>query len=183
MTRAAHTIEQSLLALGRRVRRFVLFLGTLLVVASFGAFAQQPNGSAAPQRAFTTADVRLREAPSADARIIVILPKTTLVTVGDCDDSWCGVEFRGIEGFAARRYLAFSRPVGGDDTSATQQSAPQRTGRGYVNSRGEWVPSPTRTPDGKAPAGATAQCRDGTYSFSRSRSGTCSWHGGVAKWL
>lgn len=33
------------------------------------------------------------------------------------------------------------------------------------------------------PAGATAQCRDGSYSFSRSRSGTCSHHGGVAAWL
>jgi hypothetical protein len=34
-----------------------------------------------------------------------------------------------------------------------------------------------------APQGATVQCRDGTYSFSRSRRGTCSHHGGVAKWL
>ena len=30
------------------------------------------------------------------------------------------------------------------------------------------------------PAGASAQCRDGTYSFSQSRRGTCSHHGGVA---
>jgi hypothetical protein len=34
-----------------------------------------------------------------------------------------------------------------------------------------------------APAGATAQCRDGSYSYSQSHSGTCSHHGGVAKWL
>lgn len=33
------------------------------------------------------------------------------------------------------------------------------------------------------PAGASAICRDGTYSYSRSRSGTCSWHGGVRRWL
>lgn len=33
------------------------------------------------------------------------------------------------------------------------------------------------------PPGATAVCRDGTYSFSQSRSGTCSRHGGVARWL
>lgn len=33
------------------------------------------------------------------------------------------------------------------------------------------------------PTGATAQCRDGTYSYSQHRSGTCSHHGGVAKWL
>jgi Protein of unknown function (DUF3761) len=33
------------------------------------------------------------------------------------------------------------------------------------------------------PAGATARCRDGTYSFSQHHSGTCSHHGGVAAWL
>ena len=33
------------------------------------------------------------------------------------------------------------------------------------------------------PPGATARCRDGTYSFSQHRSGTCSYHGGVAAWL
>ena len=33
------------------------------------------------------------------------------------------------------------------------------------------------------PPGATAQCNDGTYSFSQHHSGTCSHHGGVAQWL
>lgn len=37
--------------------------------------------------------------------------------------------------------------------------------------------------DSAAPAGAAARCRDGTYSFSRHRSGTCLHHGGVATWL
>ena len=51
----------------------------------------------------------------------------------------------------------------------------------YVNSQGQKVKRPE--PCSGAPAGATAQCRDGTYSFSQSRRGTCSHHGGVAKWL
>jgi hypothetical protein len=51
----------------------------------------------------------------------------------------------------------------------------------YTNSAGERVQSPTYYP--KAPTGATAQCRDGTYSFSRNHRGTCSHHGGVNKWL
>jgi len=34
-----------------------------------------------------------------------------------------------------------------------------------------------------APAGATGQCRDGSYTKSKSHSGACSKHGGVAKWL
>lgn len=34
-----------------------------------------------------------------------------------------------------------------------------------------------------APANATALCKDGTYSTSQHRSGTCSRHGGVDRWL
>src|SRR2546421_4400019 len=34
-----------------------------------------------------------------------------------------------------------------------------------------------------APSGATARCRDNTYSFSAHRRGTCSHHGGVDAWL
>lgn len=52
------------------------------------------------------------------------------------------------------------------------------TGSGYTNSQGNYVPSP-----GSSPAGASAQCADGTYSYSQSRRGTCSHHGGVARWL
>jgi hypothetical protein len=34
-----------------------------------------------------------------------------------------------------------------------------------------------------APAGATARCRDGTWSKAPRRSGACVRHGGVARWL
>lgn len=33
-----------------------------------------------------------------------------------------------------------------------------------------------------AAVGPTARCRDGSYSYSRTHSGTCSHHGGVAQW-
>lgn len=32
------------------------------------------------------------------------------------------------------------------------------------------------------PSGATAQCADGSWSFSLHRNGKCSHHGGVADW-
>jgi endonuclease YncB( thermonuclease family) len=32
-------------------------------------------------------------------------------------------------------------------------------------------------------AGATARCLDGTYSFRKTRSGSCAYHGGDAEWL
>ena len=51
----------------------------------------------------------------------------------------------------------------------------------YENSAGNIVCKPHG--GATQPAGATARCEDGTYSFSESRSGTCSHHGGVAAWL
>ncbi len=55
------------------------------------------------------------------------------------------------------------------------------SGEGYVNSDGSHVHKP-KASDSK-PAEATAKCRDGTWSFSRHRRGTCSRHGGVARWV
>src|SRR5271170_1153311 len=51
----------------------------------------------------------------------------------------------------------------------------------YTNSDGNTVHSPAYS--NTVPAGATARCRDGTYSFSQHRQGTCSHHGGVERWL
>lgn len=51
----------------------------------------------------------------------------------------------------------------------------------YTNSAGNEVHSPAYSDS--VPSGATARCGDGTYSFSQSRRGTCSHHGGVAQWL
>lgn len=51
----------------------------------------------------------------------------------------------------------------------------------YTNSAGNEVHSPAYS--NSVPAGATAICGDGTYSFSQSRRGTCSHHGGVDMWL
>lgn len=51
----------------------------------------------------------------------------------------------------------------------------------YQNSAGNEVHSPAYS--NSVPAGASAICGDGTYSFSQSRRGTCSSHGGVSEWL
>jgi len=49
----------------------------------------------------------------------------------------------------------------------------------YKNSQGNTVCRPSANNAGRA----TAVCRDGTYSYSQNRRGTCSGHGGVARWL
>jgi hypothetical protein len=45
-----------------------------------------------------------------------------------------------------------------------------------------WPREPLQTPSPVAVAGPTAECVDGTYSYSQHRQGTCSHHGGVAIW-
>ena len=145
------------------------------VVASLAA----PHGLAAQQRdtvytrrAFTTASTQLRASPASDASEVAQIPEHALLRVGTCAKAWCQAALDDRVGYVTQTALTFTQSV---------DSTP--TGKGYRNSRGEWVPSPTKTPDNQPPSGATAQCRDGTYSFSRTRSGTCSHHGGVARWL
>jgi len=70
---------------------------------------------------------------------------------------------------------------------AQVQSSSQNTDSGlnndntYINSDGNTVHSPAYS--NSIPQGATAQCNDGTYSFSQHRQGTCSYHRGVAQWF
>lgn len=40
-----------------------------------------------------------------------------------------------------------------------------------------------KTKPRQVPTGVTAICRDGTYSYSQHRRGTCSHHKGVSQWL
>lgn len=51
----------------------------------------------------------------------------------------------------------------------------------YTNTRGHAVRGPMASQS--RPVGASARCRDGSWSFSESRRGTCSHHGGVGNWL
>jgi hypothetical protein len=83
-------------------------------------------------------------------------------------------------------FVQFAVPVVGDGPSAQPPlptpvaEAPLGSCGYYINSSGDRVPRPcgnwhTQPP----PQDATAECRDGTYSFSEHRNGTCSSHGGV----
>jgi len=58
-------------------------------------------------------------------------------------------------------------------------SADDQCGDGYEWSKtvGSCIPVPTNAPT--PPAGATYQCVDGTYSYSKTSQGACSRHGGI----
>jgi hypothetical protein len=82
--------------------------------------------------------------------------------------------------------ISQTQPSSQSSTAATGNAKPKPaancTNNGtYTNSKGQTVPRPENC--SAPPKGATAQCRDGSYSFSQNRRGTCSHHGGVAKWL
>jgi len=83
----------------------------------------------------------------------------------------------------------YSPPENSQRTSVAPPASQPRQSRSstlsndnyYTNSDGNSVHSPGHSDS--VPAGATAQCNDGTYSFSQHRQGTCSHHGGVEQWL
>ncbi len=156
------------------MRRHLLSLLTLASL-TWSLAAQSPS-STNDTIAYTTATIRMRDKPSPTARTVAILAEGTRVRLYHCSEGWCGVAVQRLAGYALEEFLTTRVPQ-------PVATAPTQQGRGYINVDGQWVPSPTRTADGQPPPGASAKCRDGTFSFSKHRQGTCSHHGGVAEWL
>jgi len=124
---------------------------------------------------YTTVDLNLRTAPNKSSHVIMVIPQGTPVTIDeDCDCKWIPIRFDGQIGYVSTKYLTKNKISYSGNTERAHI-------KHYTNLRGNRVQSPTRY--NSAPAGATALCRDGSYSFSQSRRGTCSHHGGVARWL
>jgi|GEM_PF-3201779 len=71
---------------------------------------------------------------------------------------------------------AYQRPGVGYTASSSERSSDY-----YVNVSGNLVHRPMFS--ATQPPGATAQCADGSWSFSQHRRGTCNYHGGVRHWL
>lgn len=123
---------------------------------------------------YTTTSLNMRFSADSLSEVLTVIPKGTLVTIAeDCDCRWIPIEYNGQIGYVSTKHLSKEQP----SSDAHAEGAIKY----YTNSKGEKVQSPTKY--NTAPEGASALCRDGTYSFSRSRRGTCSHHGGVAKWL
>jgi hypothetical protein len=70
-------------------------------------------------------------------------------------------------------------PAAGAPASTAASAAPAASAA-KSSTATKSAPTATSNTD---PTGATAKCKDGTYSKSTHRSGTCSSHGGVAEWL
>lgn len=125
----------------------------------------------------TTASINLREGSSQNASVLTVIPQGEKLEVQNCQSEWCETSYNGQTGYVNHHYLKY--PQG------TEIKVPEATATSpvkyYTNSKGNTIQSPTQYD--KQPAGATAQCRDGSYSFSQNHRGTCSHHGGVSRWL
>lgn len=146
----------------------IVFIVTFIVVAAL-SFAGGVIRA-------TTTNVNMRVSANSSSRIILTIPIGTPVYLAeDCDCTWVFVSYQGYCGYVCARYLTASVPA------ATASAVAQEPVRYYTNSYGNTVQRPTHY--NTTPQGATALCRDGSYSFSQHRKGTCSGHGGVARWL
>jgi uncharacterized protein YgiM (DUF1202 family) len=124
---------------------------------------------------YATSNLNMRSQANTSSKVILVIPQGTSITIDeDCDCKWIPIQYNGQIGYVSTKYLTKHKV----SYSSNIERSPIKH---YTNSKGNRVQSPTRYES--APAGATALCRDGTYSFSQSRRGTCSHHGGVAKWL
>ena len=118
--------------------------------------------------------VCLRVKASIYTHVLDTIPRGARVYLIDSDISsgWSQVVFNKQIGYVQTAFLMLDRDHSSESRTVVHY---------YTNSNGQRVQSPTYYPS--APRGATARCVDGTYSFSTSRRGTCSHHGGVAQWL
>jgi hypothetical protein len=135
----------------------------------------------------------LRDKPSVSGDVVKTVEKGDLLTL--ISSNAVGPWYQVRDGRAGQEAwihgnaiaLLYGDPSATELLSKTDTAQRPRTtsqpssGKTYLNVDGQRVPSPVFS-DNK-PAGATARCRDGSYSFSQHRQGTCSHHGGVAEWL
>ena len=130
------------------------------------------TAAASALQSTTSSNANLRASPSTTARVLTVIPKATALNVSSCT-TWCAVSYGGQTGYVSKSTLSFKM-------ATVPASLPPTSGT-YTNVDGQQIQRPVMSDT--APAGASAHCRDGSYSFSTHRRGTCSHHGGVGEWL
>ena len=148
---------------------FILLVIIFTTICSFGKMK------------VTSGVVNFRTTPEIKENKICKIPKGTLVNVVQDSveyENWTRINYNGKFGYVSSNFL---KNLTTNSKSYDYNNSSNNGVKYYKNSKGEKVQSPTHY--NSEPNGATAECYDGTYSFSQSRRGTCSHHGGVKKWL
>lgn len=155
------------------MKRYLLTIVQILIAITINAQTYK----------YTSANLNLRSGPSTADKVLATIPSGASVEMKqNCICEWIQVSYEGNTGYVSAKYLTNQRVVRETtNTTVSKTKSANSAIKYYTNSAGQKVQSPTYYKS--APAGASALCRDGTYSFSKNRRGTCSHHGGVAKWL
>jgi uncharacterized protein YgiM (DUF1202 family) len=164
-----HIINVGLLNKTKTMKRILSSL--VVIFSSVILFGQQ-------QIKYTNANLNLRASPSIENNVISTIPKGTTISVDYSKQeysNWIKITYDGKTGYVFSKYLVSHQQKNNYSYSADNKE------KNYTNSAGQKVQSPTHY--SSPPSDATAVCRDGTYSFSKNRRGTCSHHGGVNRWL
>jgi uncharacterized protein YgiM (DUF1202 family) len=151
-----------------------LFIGTLLLLSQ-NVLSQNIY--------YASTNINFRTKPSEYASKTCIIPYQQKLKVYDlANRTWALVKYNGTIGYVKAKYLR-QITVAKSSKLITHKNIsrvkPRR--QTYINCDGIRIQSPTYS--NSAPNNASAVCNDGTYSFSKHRRGTCSGHGGVARWL
>ncbi|HET9712588.1 MAG TPA: DUF3761 domain-containing protein, partial [Pyrinomonadaceae bacterium] len=161
----------------------------LTVFAIFSFASASPDVSTQEQKLTVAAVVKaekanLRDRPSKSGAVVRTVNKGDLLAVVDASQigPWYRVRDSKTESQAwiHGNTIALLQTTESAPPQRPRLTLPRVSGRSYVNVDGVRVPSPVFSET--RPAGTTARCRDGSYSFSQHRRGTCSSHGGVAEW-
>ena len=155
--------------------------------------AQEQNPTVVAAAIVKAQKANLRDKPSRSASVVTIVTKHELLSLISKIPTGAWYQVRdsrtGSQGWIHGNAIALLQTSESTSASATQTPPTQRprltlppvSGKSYVNVDGVRVPSPVFSET--RPTGSTARCRDGSYSFSQHRQGTCSHHGGVAEWF
>lgn len=114
---------------------------------------------------YTTSDLNLRLRPDPNSSSIYIIPKGDFVNLFEnCNCDWIKVNYYGYVGYVNSFFL---KDYNYNFKTIHRGSKSLKRLSDFKNLSNK----------------PSAICRDGTYSFSAHRRGTCSHHGGVARWL
>ena len=152
------------------MKKLVAMIGLLLAVAcSF------------PQSYTTTTTLNIRDTSSSQGHILTSIPSGTIIQPIRENNGWTKIRYKAFTGYISTKYIQANTSTNGNQQTNANTNPPKSDVHYYTNVDGNNVQAPTRYDS--PPQGATAQCNDGTYSFSQHARGTCSHHGGVRKWL
>jgi len=180
------------------MKPFIVFLGLLALVAT-PAFAKsdapKPPSCTAQWKAMSDSDKKATtykafmancktSSTAAPASTMAAPASTAPANAGTSRMASCAAAWKAMspEQKKTTTYKDYSKTClsGGSSAAAAPAMAPAATPA--MARKAPKAPTAAMS-GGTAPVGATGKCKDGTFTMSKTHSGACSHHGGVASWM